>query len=126
LPAGSATAAKPLSAPPWWIVLRIVAASITVPIAEELAFRHFLAHRKASADFEGIDARRVPLWAVAASCLLFGMMHGSRWIAGSLAGILYFVEYRRRGSIGDAALAHGITNALLAVWVLSTDSWQLW
>jgi hypothetical protein len=32
----------------------------------------------------------------------------------------------RRGSIGDAVVAHATTNALLAVWVLWGGNWQFW
>jgi membrane protease YdiL (CAAX protease family) len=36
-------------------------------------------------------------------------------LAGAAVGLLYGLAARRRGQLGDAVLAHGITNALLAV-----------
>lgn len=112
--------------PVWWIAIRAIAASTTVPIAEELAFRHFLQRRFVSAEFAQLDPRRVPLWTVGAAAMLFGVLHGPRWPAGVLAGVVFGLEYRRRGSIGDAALSHGVANALLAAYVLTTGNWQLW
>jgi exosortase E/protease (VPEID-CTERM system) len=112
--------------PLWWIAIRTVAACITVPIAEELAFRHFLQRRFASADFTLVDPRRVPWLPVLAASVLFGVLHGSRWPAGVFAGLVFGFEYRRRGSIGDAVLSHAVANALLAAYVLSTGNWQLW
>ncbi len=54
------------------------------------------------------------------------MFHaGSRWIAGTLAGLLYGAVYLRRGRIGDAVVAHAITNGLLAASVLVTGQWNL-
>lgn len=109
-----------------WLVFRVLAATVTVPIAEELAFRGFLLRRLMSPDFDKVSGRRFTLVSVLVSSVLFGMLHGDRWLAGTIAGVLYALAYNRRGRIGDAVAAHGITNGLLAAWVLSTDNWQLW
>jgi CAAX prenyl protease-like protein len=97
-----------------------------VPIAEELAFRGFLLRRIVSSDFESIDPRRVTAIAIAASSLAFGVMHGDRWLAGAIAGAAYAIAYRYRARIGDAVIAHAVTNALLAAWVISRGAWGLW
>ena len=110
----------------FWIALRVAAAVITVPVAEELAFRGFGARRMMAVDFEGVDYRRLTQVAVAGSSLLFGILHGGDWIAGTLAGVVYAVAARRSGSLGDAVAAHAVTNALLAAWVLSRGAWHLW
>ena len=124
-PADALAAQSPL-ARVLWIGFRALAASTTVPIAEELAFRGFLMRRFVSTDFEAVDFRRVTYFAIAASSLLFGLMHGERWLAGALAGVAYAVVTRRRQSIGNAILAHATTNALIAVSVLAGGNWQLW
>ena len=49
-----------------------------------------------------------------------------RPLAGILAGLLYATAFLRRGRIGDAVVAHALTNAMLAAWVLWTGSWYLW
>jgi membrane protease YdiL (CAAX protease family) len=64
--------------------------------------------------------------AVLVSSLAFGTMHGPRWIAGALAGLIYAIAYLRRGRIGDAVIAHAVTNALLACVVVSMRKWYLW
>jgi exosortase E/protease (VPEID-CTERM system) len=109
-----------------WLVIRVLAAVVTVPIAEELAFRGFLLRRLISADFESVSFQRWTWLAVFASSVAFGLMHGDRWIAGSIAGVLYAGAQKWRGRIGDAVVAHGVTNALIAVSVLWGGNWSLW
>ncbi|HWD99310.1 MAG TPA: exosortase E/protease, VPEID-CTERM system, partial [Bryobacteraceae bacterium] len=58
-----------------WIVFRALAATTTVPVAEELAFRGFLARRVVAPDFESVDFRRLTLPAVLVSSVVFGLMH---------------------------------------------------
>ncbi len=109
-----------------WLVCRVLAAVVTVPIAEELAFRGFLIRRLMAADFASLDPRRFSYFAVLLSSLAFGLMHGDRWIAGTAAGMLYAWVFLKRGSIGDAALAHAVTNGLIAAAVLIGGKWYLW
>jgi exosortase E/protease (VPEID-CTERM system) len=114
-----------------WIALRVLGAVVTVPIAEELAFRGFLLRRLVSIDFESVDfkslAWRTVQWLpLVLSSIAFGVLHGERWMVGTLAGVIYALVLMRRGRIGEAVMAHATTNALLAAWVLSTGQWQLW
>ena len=114
-----------------WISFRVLAATITVPIAEELAFRGFLLRRLISPDFESVSftrffGTRFTWFALVVSSVLFGALHGSRWPAGIVAGLLYAYAVIRRGRIGEAVAAHATTNALLAAYVLAFGQWQLW
>jgi exosortase E/protease (VPEID-CTERM system) len=109
-----------------WIVLRVLTAVVTVPIAEELAFRGFVFRRLISADFEAVSSSKFTWLALGVSSLIFGILHGERWLAGTLAGALYAMAMVRRGRIGDAVAAHAITNALLAAYVLAFSAWSLW
>jgi exosortase E/protease (VPEID-CTERM system) len=129
--AGADSLASGLAAlPPFariaWIVLRVLAAVVTVPIVEELAFRGFLIRRLIAADFTALNTRRYTLLAVAVSSVAFGLLHGDRWLAASIAGALYALVFLRRGRIGDAVIAHATSNALLAAWVLIGGKWYLW
>ncbi|MGP0073257.1 MAG: exosortase E/protease, VPEID-CTERM system [Bryobacteraceae bacterium] len=109
-----------------WIALRVFGAVVTVPIAEELAFRGFLLRRLACADFESVAWRTFQWLPFVISSIAFGILHGERWLAGTLAGMIYALVMMRRGRIGEAVIAHAVTNALLAVFVLATGQWQLW
>jgi exosortase E/protease (VPEID-CTERM system) len=110
----------------FWIAIRTLAAVITVPIAEELAFRGFLLRRIVSPDFLSVPPQSVTFLAILVSSIVFGLLHGDRWLAGAIAGLLYALVYLRRGRIGDAVFAHVTTNALLAGYVILWGQWSLW
>ena len=122
----SGLASLPTTAKLTWLTFRTLAAVFTVPIAEELAFRGFLIRRLISPEFESLDARRFTYFSVLISSIAFGLLHGDRWLAGTVAGMLYAAALLRRGRIGDAVVAHATTNALLAAWVLFRGNWSLW
>jgi membrane protease YdiL (CAAX protease family) len=56
----------------------------------------------------------------------FGAMHGALWLPGLLAGLSYGLLLIRTGKIGESVVAHATTNALLALYVVYFDQWQLW
>jgi CAAX prenyl protease-like protein len=109
-----------------WITFRVLAAVITVPLAEELAFRGFFMRRLISSDFESISLRHFSWLALLVSSAAFGLLHGGYWVAGSIAGILFSLTVIRRGRIGEAVVAHATANALLAAYVLIYHTWHLW
>ena len=115
---------------PWpipllWLIARVVGSVVTVPIAEELAFRGYLPRRFLSGDFSSVPPGRFTFASFLLSSLLFGLFHG-RWLAGTLAGMAYALVYRRKGNLSEAIIAHATTNALIALQVLTTGAWSLW
>jgi exosortase E/protease (VPEID-CTERM system) len=108
-----------------WLVFRVVGSVVTVPLAEELAFRGYLTRRLIATEFSDVPLGRFTWFSFLISSVLFGALHG-RWLAGMLAGMLYAIALYRRGVLADAVLAHATTNALIASYVLTTDSWWLW
>jgi exosortase E/protease (VPEID-CTERM system) len=107
-----------------WLIVRCLAAVTTVPIAEELAFRGFVARRVMAADFERVSYL-TPL-AIAVSAVTFGLLHGRMWIAGILAGIVFAVVAKTRGRIGDAMAAHATANLLLVAWAIASSDYSIW
>jgi len=108
-----------------WLSFRVVGAVVTVPIAEELAFRGYLIRKLIADDFAAVPMGSFTWLSFLGSSILFGVMHGE-WIAGIVAGMLFAVALYRRGAIVDAVVAHSTTNALLSVYVLATHHWFLW
>jgi uncharacterized protein len=60
------------------------------------------------------------------SATVFGLGHGSMWVPGVLVGLIYGWIAIRTGRIGESIAAHAVTNALICVYVLSDQQWQLW
>jgi CAAX prenyl protease-like protein len=57
--------------------------------------------------------------------LLFGVEH-DRWVVGILAGIAYGVLLLKTRDIWATAIAHGVTNLVIGVYVLLTGYHHFW
>ncbi len=117
------------NAPSWlaamWIVMRFVGSALTVPIAEELAFRGYLMARLTPGGVGPADRLPFSWLALVVSSVVFGLLHGA-WLAGAIAGLAYGLIRYHRGRVADAVVAHAVTNALLSAYVLATGHWSLW
>ena len=106
-----------------WIGCRLAAAVVTVPLAEELAYRGFLMRRLQARDFDSLPYQQVGWLAVAGSSVLFGAAHGALWLPGCVAGFAYSWIVKRQGHLGEAVVAHMTTNLLVAAVALGFDNW---
>jgi exosortase E/protease (VPEID-CTERM system) len=114
---------------PWsvgWIAVRALGTVTAVPIAEELAFRGFLLRRLIDRDFTAVPETRLTLWAVLGSSLAFALLHPGAGVAAGLAGVAYACAQRARGRLADAIVAHAVTNACIAAYVLLGGADWLW
>ena len=109
-----------------WLGIRVLTAVAVVPVAEELAFRGYLARAFVSADVDQVSFRSLDLKAILISSVLFGIMHGHLWPVGIFAGIVFSLAARRSNRIGDAVASHATANLLLAVWVFTSGEYALW
>lgn len=108
-----------------WVVFRVLGSVITVPLAEELAFRGYLLRKLIAKDFQNVPLGQFSWLSFLLTSVLFGALHG-RWLAGTLAGMGYALAFYRRAQLGDAVVAHMTTNAWIALFVLTQARWSLW
>ena len=108
-----------------WVIARSLGSVMVSPLIEELAFRGYLTRRLMAADFKSVPQGKFSWPSFLVSSSLFGIFH-DRWIAGTLAGMLYALALYRRHKLSDAVLAHATTNALIAAYVLAWGKWSLW
>jgi exosortase E/protease (VPEID-CTERM system) len=131
-PLGTALAGLSPTARWTWIGFRVAAAVITVPIAEELAFRGYLARRVICREFDGVSFRSLTALSICLSSVVFGLEHMKNLLdwqhlaLGTLAGLVFALVLRWRGRMGDAVAAHAVSNLLLAAWVLGLGDWAQW
>ncbi|MGO9263854.1 MAG: CAAX prenyl protease-related protein [Candidatus Binataceae bacterium] len=93
------------------VVIGLTGALIAVPIAEELAFRGYVARRLITADFETVSFGQFSWLAFFGSSIAFGVLH-TPWIPATLAGMVYAGVMYRRGRLTDAIVAH-VTSCVL-------------
>ncbi len=125
----AAMSAHLASVPGWvaaiWLMFRVLGSAITVPLAEELAFRGYLLCRLSGRAPSATGFLPFSWIAILTSSIVFGMFHQA-WLAGTLAGLIYAVARYRSRNLGSAIMAHATTNALLSGYVLITGNWAYW
>jgi CAAX prenyl protease-like protein len=110
----------------WSLVfMRLAGAALVVPVMEELFWRSFLMRWIVAEDFEKVVPRQVKLKSFVVTVILFGVEH-NLWFAGVVAGSVYSMLYMRTNSLWSAILAHGVTNGVLGLWIISTSNWAYW
>ena len=109
-----------------FLVFRVVGSVILVPIMEELFWRAWLMRYLISRHFEALPLGASTVASFWLSALLFASEHGPFWDVGLAAGIVYNWWMIRTRSLADCILAHAVTNACLAAYVLAARQWQYW
>jgi CAAX prenyl protease-like protein len=109
-----------------FLLFRVLGSVVTIPIIEELFWRGWMMRWLVDHHFY-----RIPIgvytfqsfWLVA---LLFASEHGSFWDVGLLTGAVYNWWAMRTRNLTDCVIAHAVTNACLAVYVIGWAQWQYW
>jgi exosortase E/protease (VPEID-CTERM system) len=122
----SAVQALPLGWAALWMSFRVIGYVVMAPFVEELAFRGYLMRRLQSGRFDGLPVWRFTWVSAIGSSLLFGALHGSMWIAGTIAGLAFVLALWRRRALGDAVVAHAVANGLLAGYACISGHWSVW
>lgn len=74
--------------------------------------------RRISVDFVGVACRDVRRPALILSAFAVGAAHGSLRLPGIATGVMYGILAIRTGRIGEAVVAHAISNGLPVLYVL--------
>ena len=98
---------------------------IVVPVMEELFWRGFAIRYIDAEDFKSVPVGVFSGKAVGITVLMFGAEH-NEWLAGLICGVLYNCLLAKRRDLFSCVVAHAVSNAALAAWVLATGDWKLW
>ncbi len=109
-----------------FLTFRVAGTVLLVPIVEELFWRGWLMRYLIAPDFQKIKLGTYTAISFWLTAVLFATEHGPYWEVGLLAGIAYNSWIIRTKSLGDCILAHAVTNACLAAYVMREGQWQYW
>lgn len=107
--------------------VHIAGMTLVVPPLEEVFFRSFVYRYIASPNFLAVPLNRFQPLPFCVTALLFGSIH-NEWLPGILCGAAYQWLVIRRNRLGDAMMAHAITNFLLGIYIVwhGGEAWKLW
>ncbi|OQY51854.1 MAG: CPBP family intramembrane metalloprotease [Desulfobacteraceae bacterium 4572_89] len=131
--------------------LRLVSASLVVPVFEEIAMRGYVFRLALQWDqtrkdrarknklkgslLNALDESNIAevkpgawtIWAVLVSSIVFALGHTiPEWPASIAYGILMSILWIMRKDLLTCIIAHGTTNFTLALYVYFTGHWELW
>lgn len=109
-----------------FLSLRTASSVLLVPVIEELFWRGWMMRWLVRHDFTSVPPGTWTASSFAIAAVLFASEHGPYWEVGLAAGIAYNWWFVRTRSLADCILAHAVTNACLAAWVLLRGEWQYW
>lgn len=108
-----------------FLIFRLFGLTITVPIMEELFWRSFLIRYITTEKFLSIPPYAFSWGAFAAVAGAFAVAH-PEWLAALICAFAYGLLLRQTKSLFACAIAHGVTNLTLGIYVLSTHQWMYW
>jgi CAAX prenyl protease-like protein len=121
------SSAAPFDATGQWVFItfRVAGAVVVVPLMEELFWRAFLIRWLVNEDFKKVPVGTFTWASFGITAALFGAEH-NEWLAGLICGALYNWLYYRRKDVFSCVVAHAVSNAALAAWVLARGDWKFW
>ncbi len=115
----------PLSLFYCFVFVRLLGASVVVPIFEELFWRSLIIRYIINPQFQNVPIGAFSWASFLITAALFGAEHHF-WLAGVFAGLLYNLLLYRTRHLYYCIVAHGITNLVLGIYVLRTGAWMFW
>ena len=106
-------------------IVHIAGMTLVVPPIEEVFFRSFVYRYIASPNFLAVPFNRFLPLPFFVTILVFGFSH-NEWLAGILCGAAYQWLVIRKNRLGDAMMAHAITNFLLGIYIVWRGAWHFW
>jgi len=108
-----------------FILMRMVGLALLVPVAEELFWRGFLARWLLSPDWQSQPIGRFTPYTFAGVTILFMLAH-PEWLAAAVyCALLNFLLIWTR-DLWNCVVAHGVSNLVMGIYILSTGTWDLW
>ncbi len=107
-----------------FVALRVAGRSLVVPAMEEVFYRSLFYRAIIAPKFVDIPLGTPNARAWILTSVVFGACHPEHWLPGILCGAAYQWLVIRRGRLGDAMLAHAVTNLLISAYAIGTGRWE--
>lgn len=108
----------------FFVAVRVLGRSLVVPAMEEVFYRSFVYRYIVNPRFLEVPLTARHLGAWAATSAMFGLAHPGQWLQGILCGAAYQWLALRRGRLGEAMLAHAVTNLLISGYAIASNRWE--
>lgn len=126
---GDREAYDPRTLPGGWfypfVAVRLFGAAMVVPVFEEIFWRSFILRYIVNPDFTSVKTGTFTWPSFLISAILFGTEH-NLWLAGVATGLIYNLLLYKTRSLWLCIIAHGVTNLLLGIYVMTTGHWEFW
>jgi CAAX prenyl protease-like protein len=109
----------------FFFFVRTLGSAIVIPPIEEIFYRSFLYRYLVKLKFTDMPLSKFHPLSFFVTSALFGLEH-FQWLAGILCGLIFQFLVVKKGRLGDAIFAHGVTNFLLGIWIYWRNDWQFW
>lgn len=104
---------------------RLFGAAIIVPVMEELFWRSFALRFLINTNFTRYSLGTFSWFSFIFVSIAFGLGH-QRWLPGIFAGLIYAILLYQKKNLFSPILAHGVTNFLLGIYVITNNEWGFW
>ena len=108
-----------------FVLVRILELTLIVPVVEEFFWRGFLSRYLISEQFQLVGEGTFTRLSFLSVTVIFALMHTEILAALAWCALINFLYWHTR-NIWSCVVMHGVTNGLLAVYILLTGNWQLW
>lgn len=108
-----------------YTVIRLLGSACVIALIEEFFFRGFVYRWMIRDDFLNVPLGHFDKVMFIGVACIFGLEH-REWIAGILCGLIYGWLFIRTRDIWATAVAHGVTNFLLGVYVIWAEKYEFW
>ena len=108
-----------------FIAVRLGGLVILVPVVEELFWRGFLLRWFIAPDWQQVKLGQLSVASFVIVTLLFALAHSEWLAAAAYCGLLNGLLYWKR-DLWNCVVAHGVSNLLLGIYILSVGDWELW
>jgi len=108
-----------------FIVIRVAGLALLVPVVEEVFWRGFLSRWLIAPEWESVELGRFTATSFAGVTLFFTAAHPEWFAAAVYCALLNGLLIWKR-DLWNCIVAHGVSNVVLAAYVVSTGEWWLW